>query len=171
MCHLCPGAIANRVKWKLMVADCWLRTKTNTLEARSSRTELIFDTPSGPLNIPKRLASNYSCSWDDILTERERNKGMNLLPEWPWNSMNKNCQEFTNLIQVQLIPCIWSEKIELAWIVEWSWLKLRLRAQIPYFSIRKIQHRKNSSQKATRREKSGWPWRQKPWSEKWCFLI
>ena len=27
-----------------MVADCWLRTKTNTLAARSSRTGLIFDT-------------------------------------------------------------------------------------------------------------------------------
>ena len=42
--YLCPGAIANRVKCKLMVADCWLRTKTNTLAARSSRTGLIFDT-------------------------------------------------------------------------------------------------------------------------------
>eukprot|EP00493_Phyllostaurus_siculus_P022974 UN23308 len=30
-----------------MVADCWLRTKTNTLETRSSRTELIFDLRRG----------------------------------------------------------------------------------------------------------------------------
>ena len=51
--YLCPGAIANRVKCKLMVADCWLRTKTNTLAARSERTGLIFDPALRPMKTKK----------------------------------------------------------------------------------------------------------------------
>ena len=56
--YLCPGAIANRVKCKLMVADCWLRTKTNTLAARSERTGLIFDPALRPMKT-KKIKKHY----------------------------------------------------------------------------------------------------------------